>query len=78
MQRELGLIDLRGVFFPRQRPDGGYVITARKEGENPVRVHYDVPVLNAKKGNPLTRLLKKAINSQTPAGKKVRELREKG
>jgi len=69
---------LRGTFMPRIRPDGGYVIIAKKEGENPERHHFDMPPLDSSKGWGPVKLLKKMTNHVSPAGKKVKELREKG
>jgi len=70
--------DLRGVFFPRLREPGAYVMIAKKDGSNPIREHFDIAGLDDTKGWKATRLIKKAINSGTPAGRRIKELRSQG
>ncbi len=36
--------DLKGSYFPRRREPGKYVLLARKEGDNPIREHFDIAI----------------------------------
>jgi hypothetical protein len=34
--------DLRGTYFPRIRQNGDFILIAKKDGENPIRKHFDI------------------------------------
>jgi hypothetical protein len=65
--------DLRGVYFPRIRESGEYVLIARKDGENPIRKHFDVPAVGDSKPT-----IQSLLNSVTPMGREAKRLKLKG
>ena len=65
--------DLRGIFFPRIRESGEYVMIAKKEGENPIRKHFDIPTFDDKKPT-----LQKYLGMVTPMGREINRLKAKG
>lgn len=65
--------DLRGVFFPRIREPGAYVLIAKKDGENPIRKHFDIPSAGDEKRN-----LQKVTSIFTPMGRESARLKNAG
>lgn len=66
--------DLRGIYFPRIREAGEYVLIARKDGENPIRKHFDIPLVGDKHPK-LQELMK---NLRIPIAREAFELKKKG
>lgn len=67
--------DFRGIYFPRIREAGEYVLVAKKDGANPIRKHFDIPAADLG-GKAAT--LENIINSTTPAGRELKKLRLRG
>jgi len=65
--------DLRGTFFPRIRESGEYVLIARKDGENPIRKHFDIPAVGDDKPT-----LQAFLSKTTPIGREIKALRLRG
>jgi len=65
--------DLRGIFFPRIREAGEYVLIAKKEGENPIRKSFDIPTVGDDKPT-----LQKFLAKATPIGREAEILKAKG
>lgn len=77
MIAEIG--DLRGVYFPRIRQSGAYVLKAFKKDHDPFRQSFDLPFLDLEKGSGKTAILmKRLINRGTPIGRKIAELKADG
>lgn len=66
--------DMRGTYFPRIRKPGEYVLIAKKDGENPIRKSFDLPMVGDAK-NPT---LQKIINMGTPMGREAMKLKAQG
>lgn len=66
--------DMRGTYFPRIRKPGEYVLIAKKDGENPIRKSFDLPMVGDDK-NPT---LQKIINMGTPMGREAMKLKAQG
>ncbi len=66
--------DLRGIYFPRIRESGEYVLIARKDGENPIRKHFDIHLVGDKHPK-LQELMK---NLRVPIAREAFELKKKG
>jgi len=65
--------DMRGTYFPRIRKPGEYVLIAKKDGENPIRKSFDLPMVGDDKPT-----LQKLINSMTPMGREASKLKAQG
>ncbi|MDR9502641.1 MAG: hypothetical protein RI601_12665, partial [Desulfurivibrionaceae bacterium] len=62
MEQALAQIgELRGTYFPRQRKSGEFVLVAKKEGANSVRMNFDIPALD-EEGSGMKMRLGKATN----------------
>lgn len=67
--------DLRGGYMPRMRKPGRFVLLATKEGENPIREHFDLAIDNPTENE---KVWKNILNAPLPIKKRDRELRRKG
>ncbi|MDH5298574.1 MAG: hypothetical protein OEV91_06105, partial [Desulfobulbaceae bacterium] len=66
--------DMRGTYFPRIRKPGEYVLIAKKDGENPIRKSFDLPMV----GDDKHPTLQKIINMGTPMGREAMKLKAQG
>jgi len=77
MIAEMG--DLRGVYFPRIRNSGAYILKAFKKDHDPFRQSFDVPFVDPEQGKTKTgQLVRKMISMGTPIGRKIAELQKEG
>ena len=77
MVAEMG--DLIGVYFPRMRKSGAYVLKAFKKDHDPFRQNFDLPFADPEKaGSKPGLLVRRLINRGTPIGRKIAELQKAG
>lgn len=70
--------DMRGTYFPRIRKPGEYVLIAKKDGENPIRKSFDLPMVGDDKPK-----LQKFIGggpkwASVPMAREARRLKARG
>jgi len=65
--------DRQGYYMPRLRPSGRLVLIAKKAGENPIRQHFDLGMMNPEKSK-----IKGALNYPAPIMRKFRRLTKQG
>lgn len=73
--------DLRGTYFPRQRPPGAFAIVATKDGADSVREHFDAyayPNLGENPDGKKLAWIKEKFNLATPIGRRARQLERLG
>ncbi len=70
--------DLRGCYFPRQRESGELILTAVKDGENPILKKFDLGIAAMEGDTPNMANVKKAFNAFTPLGAEIRKLEKQG
>ncbi|MDH5297870.1 MAG: hypothetical protein OEV91_02520 [Desulfobulbaceae bacterium] len=73
--------DMRGTYFPRIRKPGEYVLIAKKDGHNPIRKSFDLPMSGGEdetvSGDKLSGW-QKAFNLTTPMGREATRLARLG
>ena len=70
--------DLRGTYFPRERPTGTYILKAVKNGAPGILLTFDGYLPANDKDGPITGKAKKIINSIMPISRKASELKKLG
>jgi hypothetical protein len=70
--------DLRGTYFPRQREPGELILTATKEGKNPILKKFDLGAAAMEGDTVNIATVKKLFNVFTPLGREIRRLEREG
>lgn len=70
--------ELRGTYFPRERPRKKHVLIAKKPGQPNILIPISLYLPANAKGNAVKEALKSAINANLPVRKEVQKLIDKG